>query len=154
MDRTDHVRTQIDPEVTLILADIMAVELPASHFGGALVSNFLEHLQDPDAIHAFLLRMHGWIEPGGRIAILGPNYRYCSRTYWDFADHWVALSHRAIEEHLAAAGFELVETHARFLPFSFTGRLPASRRLAELYLRTPIAWRVLGKQFLVIARRP
>ena len=111
--------------------------MPADYFEGALVSNFLEHLPTPDAIFDFLSRMHDWMAPGGRIAILGPNYRYCSATYWDFADHWLALTHLAIEEHLYAAGFQPVETHAQFLPFSFTGRLPASAGLTRLYLRTP-----------------
>ena len=154
VDRTAYVEAQIDPNVKLILSDIMEAELPAGYFEGALISNFLEHLPNPDAIHEFLRRMHGWMASGGRIAILGPNYRYCSRTYWDFADHWVALTHLAIEEHLAAAGFEVYETTPQFLPFSFTGRLPASRHLTGLYLRTPLAWRLFGKQFLVIGRRP
>ncbi len=154
VDRTEYARTQVDPKVNLVLSDIMTADLPANHFEGALVSNFLEHLPNPDAVQAFLGRLGGWIAPGGKVAILGPNYRYCSRTYWDFADHWVALTHLAIEEHLATAGFEIVETNAQFLPFSFTGRLPASRKLADLYLRTPIAWRFLGKQFLVIGRKP
>jgi hypothetical protein len=39
----------------------------------------------------------------------------------------------------------------RFLPFSFRGVLPPSPALTALYLRFPIAWRLLGKQFLVIA---
>lgn len=154
VDRTAYVPAQADPGVKLIVSDIMEAELPPDYFGGALVSNFLEHLPNPDAIQEFLRRMHGWMATGGRIAILGPNYRYCSRTYWDFADHWVALTHLAIEEHLAAAGFEIEETIPRFLPYSFTGRLPASRGLATLYLRTPPVWRLLGKQFLVIGRKP
>lgn len=153
VDRTAYAKTQVDPGVNLILSDIMDADLPKDHFDGALVSNFLEHLPNPDAIYDFLSKMRGWMSTGGQIAILGPNYRYCSRTYWDFADHWVALTHLAIEEHLAAAGFEIVETNPQFLPFSFTGRLPASRSLARLYLSTPLAWRVLGKQFLVIGRK-
>lgn len=154
VDRAEYARAQADPRVNLVLSDIMEADLPTDYFDGALASNFLEHLPDPDAIHGFLTRLRGWMKPGGQIAILGPNYRYCSRTYWDFADHWVALTHLAIEEHLAAAGFEITETNPQFLPFSFTGRLPASRRLADLYLRTPLAWRLLGKQYLVIGRRP
>jgi hypothetical protein len=40
----------------------------------------------------------------------------------------------------------------RFLPYSFTGGLPAGRRLVRLYLAMPPAWRLLGKQFLVTGR--
>jgi hypothetical protein len=55
---------------------------------------------------------------------------------------------------LYAAGFEILTVHARFLPYSFTGRLPSHPTLARAYLRIPLAWRILGKQFLVVAERP
>lgn len=139
--------------VKFVVSDVMEADLPASHFDAGFVSNFLEHLPDPDAIGAFLARMHGWIRPDGTIAILGPNHRYCADEYWDCADHTLALTHVAIEEHLYAAGFEPQRTIPRFLPYSFRGALPASAALSRLYLRTPLAWRVLGKQFLVIGRR-
>jgi len=42
----------------------------------------------------------------------------------------------------------------RFLHYSCRGHLPPSPRLTCLYLRTPIVWRVLGKQFLIFGRRP
>lgn len=134
-----------------LIGDVFEVELPESHFDGVFVSNFLEHLHTPEDVSRFLERMRGAMTPGGRIAIMGPNYRYCAKVYWDYADHWVALTHNAIEEHLYAAGFEPRSTIPRFLPYSFNGRLPASPRLTELYLKTPLAWRLLGKQFLVIA---
>ena len=153
VDRIPFEGIEAAPGTKLVVSDVMEADLPADYFDGALVSNFLEHLPTPDAIFDFLERMHGWMAPGGRIAILGPNYRYCSRTYWDFADHWLALTHLAIEEHLFSAGFEPVRTHAQFLPFSFTGRLPASAALTRMYLRTPPAWRLLGKQFLVIGQK-
>ena len=102
----------------------------------------------------FLAKMWKVTREGGRIAVMGPNYRYCSRTYWDFADHVVALTHRTIEEHLYTAGFEPTRTVPRFLPYSFNGSLPASSALTAAYLRLPPAWRLFGKQFLVVARKP
>jgi hypothetical protein len=65
----------------------------------------------------------------------------------------VALTHVAIAEHLYAAGFEPERIIPRYLPYSFRGILPPSQRLTGLYLRTPPAWKLLGKQFLVIGRR-
>jgi hypothetical protein len=94
------------------------------------------------------------MRPGGVIAVLGPNFRYCAREYFDCADHTVALTHVAVEEHLYAAGFELRRVVPRFLPYSFRGRLPAAPRLVRAYLRMPIAWKVLGKQYLVVGERP
>ncbi len=41
-----------------------------------------------------------------------------------------------------------------FLPYSFTGHLPSHPALVRAYLRFRPAWRLFGKQFLVIAVRP
>jgi hypothetical protein len=59
----------------------------------------------------------------------------------------------AIEEHLYAAGFELDKVVPRYLPYSFRGILPPSPQLTRLYLKMPPAWKLLGKQFLVIGRK-
>ncbi|HEX3324645.1 MAG TPA: methyltransferase domain-containing protein [Solirubrobacterales bacterium] len=139
--------------VKTVTASIMDAELPSEHFDGVFASNFLEHLHDQEAISRFLERMRDAMKPGGRIAIMGPNYRYCSKDYWDCADHYVALTHVAIAEHLYAAGFEPQRIIPRYLPYSFRGILPPSPRLTSAYLRTPFAWKLLGKQFLVIGRR-
>jgi hypothetical protein len=96
--------------------------------------------------------MRGCIRPGGAIAVMGPNFRYCWDEYFDYADHTLPLTHLAVAEYLYAVGFEVTEIIARFLPYSFRSRLPSSPSLARLYLRTPVAWRLLGKQFLVIGR--
>lgn len=154
VDMAAHAEADYGDGTTVITAEIMDAELPPDHFGGVFVSNFLEHLHSQEDVSAFLERMREVTKPGGRIAIMGPNYRYCSKEYWDFADHIIALTHMAIAEHLYTAGFEPERVVPRFLPYSFTGILPPSRRLTAAYLRTPLAWRVLGKQFLVIGRRP
>ncbi|HEX8006744.1 MAG TPA: hypothetical protein VF482_09995 [Trebonia sp.] len=36
----------------------------------------------------------------------------------------------------------------------FRGLLPPSPTLTRMYLHTSLAWKLLGKQFLVIARKP
>jgi len=153
VDEVDYPEAAHKPTTRVITSSIMDAELPPEHFDGVFVSNFLEHLADQNAIAAFLEKMHAAMAAEGRIAIMGPNYRYCSNEYWDCADHHVALTHVAITEHLYAAGFEPERVVPRYLPYSFRGVLPASRTLTSLYLRLPLAWRVLGKQFLVIGRR-
>jgi hypothetical protein len=140
--------------VHLVVADVMTADLPPDYFDGIFVSNFLEHLPSQDAVGAFLERMLGFMAPGGRIAIMGPNFRYCAREYFDCADHTVVLTHLGTAEHLYAAGFEIERICARFLPYSFRGLLPASGWLTRTYLKSPLLWRLLGKQFLVIGRRP
>jgi len=153
VDEVAYPEAERTDGVEVVTSRIMDAELPAGHFDGVFASNFLEHLHDQEAISRFLEKMRDSMEPGGRIAIMGPNYRYCAKEYWDCADHYVALTHVAIAEHLYAAGFEPQRIVPRYLPYSFRGILPPSPRLTGLYLRMPFAWKLLGKQFLVIGRR-
>jgi hypothetical protein len=142
------------PGVKLIVGDVMTVSLPESYFDGIWVSNFLEHLADQEMVAEFLERMRDRLVPKGRIAVMGPNFRYCANEYFDCADHSVILTHVGVAEHLYAAGFDVVSVTARFLPYSFRSRFPVSRAMTRRYLSIPLAWRLLGKQFLVLAERP
>lgn len=120
----------------------------------AFTSNFLEHLPSKavlDEVFAEVLRV---LRPGGRFMILGPNIRYAYKEYWDYYDHYLPLSHLSLAEGLATAGFEVAETIPRFLPYTMKGRTPTHPILIRAYLALPLAWRILGKQFLVTARKP
>jgi SAM-dependent methyltransferase len=141
------------PHTKVIVSDIFEADLPSGYFDGVWVSNFLEHLPTQEAVSTFLEKMHGVLAPGGRIAIMGPNFRFCRDEYFDCADHTLIFTHVAIAEHLYAAGFEPVKVVSRYLPYSFRGKLPPSRTLTRRYLSTPLAWRILGKQFLVVGQR-
>jgi SAM-dependent methyltransferase len=154
VDLVDYEESWADPGVKIVVGDVMEVELPSEYFDLVWISNFLEHLSDQQEVAAFLERMFERLRPGGRIAIMGPNFRYCAKEYFDMADHNVILTHVGVEEHVYAAGFTVERVDARFLPYSFRGRLPPSPALTRRYLRTPLAWRVLGKQFLAVGRRP
>lgn len=153
VDEVSYPEAAYKPETHVVTASIQDADLPQNHFDGVFMSNFLEHLPDQKAIAAVLEKMHAAMEDGGRIAVMGPNYRYCAKDYWDCADHYVALTHLAISEHLYAAGFEPSTVISRYLPYSFRGILPPSPALTRLYLKTPPAWKLLGKQFLVIGRK-
>ena len=154
VDLVDHDSEEWHPEVKRIVGDIRSVDLPDAYFDGILVSNLLEHFASQEEVAAFLARMLRCLQPGGRIAALGPNFRYCMRAYFDCADHTIALTHVSVAEHLYAAGFEVERVIPRFLPYSFRGRMPRSPWLVRAYLRFPIAWRLMGRQFLLIGRAP
>ena len=153
VDMVDHGLTSI-PGLTTRIAPILDADLPESTFDAVFASNLLEHLSSPAEIAQFLSRMRTLLRPGGVIGIMGPNFKYCSREYFDCADHVLALTHVSVAEHLFGAGFDVQSITPRFLPYSFRSMLPASRRLTATYLEMPVLWRVLGKQFLVIGRRP
>lgn len=152
-DTVDHGHER-DAAIRLVIGDALDVDLPSDHFDGVFVSNFLEHLPSQQHIALFLRRMLAATAPGGTVAVLGPNFRYCAPKYFDAADHVVALSHVSAAEHVHAAGFDVVEVIPKLLPFSFVGLLPPSPALTRAYLRLRPAWWLIGRQFLVIGRRP
>jgi len=154
VEAVEYDDARYDHEVKVVIGDALDVELPAGHFDGVFVSNLLEHFERQTDVARFLRRMRTALAPGGTIAIVGPNFRYCAKEYFDCADHTLALTHVSVEEHVVAAGFDVLDVVPRFLPYSFRSRLPASERLTSWYLKAPPLWRFLGKQFLVVGRAP
>ena len=145
-------RRKTAPGVKTLIGDIFEVDLPRGYFDGVFASNLLEHFRQPEDIAAFLERMRECLAPEGVLTIMGPNFKYCAREYFDCADHLLALTEVSVQEHLFATGYDVVDVVPRFLPFSFRGRLPPSPRFTALYLQNPLLWRVLGKQFLILAK--
>jgi SAM-dependent methyltransferase len=117
-------------------------------------SNFLEHLPDKHTLELFLDQVLIALKPRGRYIILGPNLRYLPGEYWDFYDHHLGLTHLSLSEALRLKGFNIDVCIDRFLPYSTQGALPTHPWLVQAYLRTPIAWKFLGKQFFIIAHKP
>lgn len=154
VDEVAYEESHAVPGTKVIVSDIMTADLPEEYFDGIWISNFLEHLADQSQVAEFLQKMYRCTRPGGRIAIMGPNFRYCAREYFDCADHNVLLTHVGVAEHLYAAGYEPDRVEARFLPYSFRSRMPVKASFTRLYLRAQPVWRLLGKQFLVIGVRP
>lgn len=144
----------LQPGISFLQGSFFEVDVPDNHFDLIFLSNVLEHMENQQMVNSFLVQAYSKLRPGGTVIVMGPNFKFCSNEYFDCADHSVILTHISVEEHLAAAHFELVETHAKFLPYSFRSRLPATRISTSLYLNSKWAWKFLGKQFLVVAKRP
>lgn len=117
-------------------------------------SNFLEHLPNKEEVIKTLQEVKRVLKPGGKIILMAPNIKYAYRQYWDFFDHTIALSDKSMVEVLLALGFNIERAIKRFLPYTTKSRLPKNAFSVWLYLKTPIVWPVMGKQFLVIARKP
>ena len=116
-------------------------------------SNFLEHLPNKEAIDLFLDQVFQTLKPGGKFIILGPNIRYIPGKYWDNYDHYVPLSHISAYEALELKKFKIDLCIDRFLPQTIRSALPTHPLLVRAYLKIPFAWRFLGKQFLIIAKK-
>jgi ubiquinone/menaquinone biosynthesis C-methylase UbiE len=115
-------------------------------------SNFLEHLPSKDAVTRVLAEVRRVLRPGGLYVALQPNIRLCSNVYWDFADHHTALSDRSCREMFLQSGLAVTRLIPRFLPFSTKSSLPNHPALVRAYLRVPLAWRIMGKQFLIVGK--
>lgn len=128
--------------------------LPAQHFDVVFMSNYLEHLPSSDAVVRQLDQARLVLKPGGRLIVLQPNIRFVGGAYWDFLDHKVALTDRSMGEAAEVSGFHVERMIPRFLPHTTKSRLPQHPALVRAYLRFPPAWRVMGKQTLMVAMRP
>jgi SAM-dependent methyltransferase len=149
----DFVSKFANTGVNMKIGDSLKLDLPAEYFDAVFLSNFLEHLNSQEEIHLLLLNMFKTLKPGGRIAIMGPNFKYCQNEYFDFADHKMILTHLSLEEHIYSAGFDVIKVVPRFLPVSFRGRFPINKLIVRTYLLMPLLWKFFGKQFLIIAEK-
>ena len=128
--------------------------LPDGSLDLVFTSNFLEHLPSRDAVLAALGEAFRCLRPGARIVCLGPDIRYAKGRYWNFFDHVIPLTAPSLCEALEMAGFRPQRVIDRFLPYTLAGRRPPPAFAIRAYLRLRPAWRVLGRQFLVVATTP
>jgi SAM-dependent methyltransferase len=149
----DFITKHADNNIKVITGDSLDVKLPDDYFDAAFISNFLEHLNSQEEIHQLLLNIYCSLRKGGRIAVMGPNFKYCQKEYFDFADHKMILTHLSLEEHLYCSGFNILKTIPRFLPVSFRSRLPVNKFIVNTYVSLPVVWKFFGQQFLIIAEK-
>jgi ubiquinone/menaquinone biosynthesis C-methylase UbiE len=119
----------------------------------AFTSNFFEHLPDKATLDRVLAEVLRALRPGGRFVALQPNIRVLADKYWDFYDHLLPLSHLSCREAFEKAGYEVETLIDRFLPYTTRSRMPQHPALVRVYLRVPLAWRLLGKQFLIVGAK-
>lgn len=117
-------------------------------------SNLLEHLPSKASIERTIEQAHRCLKPGGALICLGPNITHVGGAYWDFWDHHIPLTERAMSELLRMSAFTVEHCLPRFLPYSMSTGRTYPLAFLRLYLRLPAAWPLFGKQFLVVGRKP
>ena len=154
VDLNEDVREHLGPEVEFHGGGVTDLGfLPEGSVDVVFTSNLMEHLANKAEVEAMLRETHRILRAGGTLLALGPNARFLPGAYWDFWDHHVPITDRSLVEILEVIGFEVEGCLPRFLPYTTCSRLPRSPGLIRLYLRLPPVWRVLGRQFLIRARR-
>lgn len=154
LDLSAEVRQHASPGVEVMQG--VCTDLTALGDGTVDVvfaSNIFEHLPSKDHVLKALSEARRVLRRGGQILILQPNIRYTGGKYWDFFDHHLPLTERALVEALGLAGLTPIEVRARFLPFSTKSRLPQHPLLVWLYLKLPVAHRFLGQQSWIVATK-
>lgn len=162
IDAKRKIAVDLNPEVSRFAKPDVEVlnesctEIAKLHEASAdivFMSNFLEHLPTKQLVLDTFKEAHRILKGSGRIIVLQPNIRFLYAEYWDFFDHHTALSDRSLVEGLQLSGFTPEVVIPRFLPYTTKSRLPQAPWMVGLYLRFPVAWRLLGKQTLVVARK-
>lgn len=157
------IAIDINPDAAAHLASDIRFELAGATEMGNLVrneadvvftSNFLEHLSDKRMLEQVLEQVLVALVPGGRFLVMGPNLRYLPGAYWDFYDHNLGLTHVSLCEVLSLKGFRIYHCVDRFLPYTTRGTLPTHPYFVRLYLSCRPLWRILGKQFFIVAIKP
>jgi SAM-dependent methyltransferase len=153
VDAGPHVRSAAAPGVEVHERDALAYlgDAPPAEFDFILASNFLEHL-DWAALDTLLPLVYRVLRPGGRLAVIQPNFRIAPRTYFDDYTHRTVFSDVSLHDWLASGGFNIVLETPRFLPLTVKSRLGGFAFLVPLYLKMP--WRPFAGQMFALAERP
>jgi SAM-dependent methyltransferase len=154
MDLNPEAPRRVDSNVRCLLQDCSTQwELADNSLDLIFTSNFFEHLPDKSALGRTLDEAHRCLKPAGRIIALGPNVRYLSGAYWDFWDHYLPLTEESLREALETRRFNVEKCISKFLPYKMARSFRYPLLFIRLYVNVSLAWRIFGKQFLVIASK-
>jgi SAM-dependent methyltransferase len=150
-DLNPEMRKHADPGVDLRIEDCLRLPgIEPRSMDLVFASNFLEHFGAPE-LEVLLGSVAGALRPGGRLALIQPNYRRCARRYFDDPTHKTIFHDGNIAALLAPHGLRVVKLVPGLLPFSMKSRGPKWPLLVRLYLAAPV--RPRAAQMYVVAER-
>jgi SAM-dependent methyltransferase len=155
IDLNPEAPKSLDKAVEFHAGDVCDLKMvPDATVNVVFTSNLMEHLPSKEAALRMLREALRVLKPGGQFIAMGPNLRFLPGEYWDFWDHLLPITDRSLAEALGSLDFKVVEQRARFLPYTTRSALPQAAWLVRLYLNLPLAWSILGRQFLLRAVKP
>lgn len=154
VDLNPDSREHLDAGVEFNCGDVCDLSfLHEASVDRVFTSNLMEHLGNKTIVEVMLSEAHRVLKPGGELGALGPNLRFLPTAYWDFWDHSVPITDRALVEILGVLGFRIVECIPRFLPYTTRSRLPQAPAIVCAYLWMPFLWPLVGRQFFIRAAK-
>jgi SAM-dependent methyltransferase len=155
MDLNPDAPKHLAKDVDFFGQDCSAIwPLPQNTLDIVFTSNFFEHLPDKTCLKRTLKQIHRCLKPGGRLIAMGPNIKYLPGRYWDFFDHHTILTEVSLGEALEVEGFNLETVVPRFLPYTLVNAPEYPLVCLQIYLILPWLWRLMGRQFLIVANKP
>jgi SAM-dependent methyltransferase len=154
MDLNPDSARHLDSTVTFLHQDCsIRWPLPDDSLDVVFTSNFLEHLPEKRLLRDTIAEVYRCTRPGGRLVCVGPNVKRIPGAYWDFWDHYLPLTELSLTEALELEGFAVEECRGRFLPYTMSAGWKPPLWSVAIYLKLPVLWPLLGKQFLVVGRK-
>jgi SAM-dependent methyltransferase len=154
MDLNPKTKSLLDKEIIFHQQDCSeSWKIDPNSLDLVFTSNFFEHLRNKESLNRTMGEIKMALKPGGRLIAMGPNISILKGRYWDFWDHHVALSDQSLCELLEIHDFTVEQSYSKFLPYNMVRVKERPLFLVSLYLRFPILWKLIGKQFLLVAKK-
>ena len=148
LDISADVKDYINKDVVFIHKPSTSLEdLPTNSVDVVFSSNLMEHL-DRAQLDQTMKGVKRSMKSGGVLILIGPNFRYAYREYFDDYTHKTIFTHVSLADLMFEYGFKPIKVVPKFLPLSLKSKLPKSYLLTKLYLHSPI--HPMGKQMLLI----
>jgi SAM-dependent methyltransferase len=152
LDTWEGIRSSASKEVQTVVASATNLSfLESGTMDSVFASNLFEHLTREE-LGATLDEVLRVLKPGGRLAIVQPNFRFAYKNYFDDYTHISVWTHISLADYLSSKSWEIVAIERKFLPLTVKSRLPVRSSLIWLYLKSPI--KPLAGQMLIVAQKP
>ena len=151
VDKWEGMLQHLDQGVEGIVTDLTNLgAIPDNAVDYVFSSNCFEHVSQAE-LATCLAQLRSKMKPGATLTVVQPNFKYCSREYFDDYTHVTIYTAQSLCDFLAANGFTIIRCLPRFMPLTLKGRLPVQPWLIRLYLACP--FRPMAKQMLISATR-
>jgi hypothetical protein len=133
----------------------MKIHLHGKKADVIFASNIFEHLDSKEQVILAISECADNLNVvGGKLIILQPDIKYTGAAYWDFIDHKVALTGKALIEAGALCGLQVKHYVKKFLPYTTKSGLPQHWLFVWLYFKfMPLSGFFMGKQALLILEK-